>query len=117
MSLLLGLLVLFVLQHWLLFDALTKPRGDAVRSLDGRGEPQWDISALQRYAIESKLALLLDESVRVGYTDVKDGSDVETSSKAGSKGKSLLDLADENGNTPLVSSARTGGRAGSTVAQ
>lgn len=93
-------------QHWLLFDALTKPRGDAVRSLDTRGEPQWDITVLQHYQIESKLELLLSESVHAGYTAVRDGTEAETSSKSASKGKSLLDLADAKGNTPLVSGAR-----------
>jgi len=85
-----------------------KPRGDAVRSLDTQGEPLWDTSVLQRYQIESKLELLLSESVHVGYTAVRDGTEADTSSESASKGKSLLDLADAKGNTPLVSSARSG---------
>lgn len=97
--------------HWMMFDAIDRPRGEAVVSGEGSARTV-DLSGLARYAVEPILDTLLRCSESAGFFNEwredfddapqDDEEEEEKKSEAEKKKKrSLMDLQDHHGNTPL----------------
>jgi len=96
----------FTAVHWLVFDALEKPQGEARYSTGSTGELQIDASGCCRWgAIEARLDVLLRASEKAGYSyKCRDDSPDDVAQVEQGNSRNLLDVQDKDGNTPLVRS-------------